>query len=366
MISYKGKNKKAVNYLKTTYFDHPEWVECDISIMTATWIKYRDEVEDIVLAHPRIFPTFKKGQYDFDFPTLPPLYELGDHRDAWGTLWRNIERGMDSIPIECPLEDWDAFDTWTPPEPLTQSDWGPQPNWDDVRKSLDVNRAAGELATGGGLPHGHFFMRLYYVRGFDNLMIDMATDDPRLQKLITVVTDYNVAVVQKYVELGADHVVFGEDLGMQNALPISPEMWRKYVKPSYEATVGPCRDLGLPVYMHSDGHILEIIPDLKDVGVTMINPQIRANGIDGIRDVIKGNLAMNLDLDRQLFPFASKQEIVDHVHEAYDKLYMPEGGLSFTAECEPDVPLENIETICAALEEVCDPPEPEYRKQIED
>lgn len=32
-------------------------------------------------------------------------------------------------------------------------------------------------------------------------------------------------------------------------------------------------------------------------------------------------------------------------------------GLMLYAECEPDVSLENIDVICAALEKVCNPPE---------
>ena len=46
------------------------------------------------------------------------------------------------------------------------------------------------------------------------------------------------------------------------------------------------------------------------------------------------------------------------MRDAYEALYLPEGGLMLIAECEPDVPLENIEAICLALEETCDPPLP--------
>jgi len=57
-----------------------------------------------------------------------------------------------------------------------------------------------------------------------------------------------------------------------------------------------------------------------------------------------------LDPDRQLFPFCTPQDIHEHVREAVMKLGSKEGGLMLHAECEPDVPLENIEAICQALE----------------
>ena len=145
---------------------------------------------------------------------------------------------------------------------------------------------------------------------------------------------------------------------MQTSLPVSPEMWRRFVKPSYEAMFGPCRDAGAPVYLHSDGHILEIIPDLVETGVRVVNPQVRANGLDGLVEVAKGRVAIDLDLDRQLFPFATPSELDDHVGEAHEALRSDAGGLTLYAEIEPDVPLENVEAICCALERVCKPPEP--------
>ncbi len=358
MIDYTGKNRKTVNYLKTIYFDNPEWTQCGVSIMTATWMKYRDEVEEIALRHPKLFPGMKKGGMNFDFPSLPPLYELGNHTDTWGTVWNNIERGLDSIPVQCPLEDWSAFDTWEAPDSLVEGDFDRR-DWNAIAKALDATGANGNMRDGGGLGHGFFFMRLYYLRGFENLMLDMATDDSRLGELIKVVEDFCVRSVQKYLELGVDHVSGGEDLGMQHALPVSPDAWRKFVKPTYEAIFGPCRDRGIPVYLHSDGHILEIIPDLVDTGITCINPQIRANGLDEIERQVKGKVAISLDLDRQLFPFSSPAETEDHIFEAYEALHMPEGGLMLGAECEPDVPLENIEVICCALEKVGNLPDPE-------
>jgi len=104
------------------------------------------------------------------------------------------------------------------------------------------------------------------------------------------------------------------------------------------------------VYMHTDGHIVEIIPDLTDCGVQVVNPQIRANGLQDLAKVCKGKVCVDLDLDRQLFPFCSPQDIDDHIREAVEKLGSPEGGLWLKAEIGDDVPLENIEAICASLE----------------
>ena len=146
-------------------------------------------------------------------------------------------------------------------------------------------------------------------------------------------------------------MTFGDDMGNQARLPISPAHFRKYlIEPCFSKLFGACKNAGAHVYLHSDGHILEIIGDLAECGVTVINPQIRANTLDGLVRECKGKVCVNLDLDRQLFPFCTPRDIEDHVREATMKLGSKEGGLMLHAECDPDVPLENIEAICQSLE----------------
>jgi hypothetical protein len=201
------------------------------------------------------------------------------------------------------------------------------------------------------------YMQLFYLRGFENLMLDLVTNAPQLPHLIHMVEEYNLAVIEKYLSLGAEYMSFGDDLGMQRSLPMSPEMWRNTIKPPYARMFRPCYEADVPVYLHTDGHVLEIIPDLIEVGVRVLNPQFRANGLEGLAAIAKGRVALDLDLDRQLFPFATPSQIEDHIGEAFEALYMPRGGLMFYAECEPDVPLENIDAICTTLERVCKLPE---------
>ena len=65
---------------------------------------------------------------------------------------------------------------------------------------------------------------------------------------------------------------------------ISPEMFYKYIKPSYERLMKPAIDSGCIVHMHSDGHIHELIEGLIDGGVAVLNLQDLVNGVDWIRD----------------------------------------------------------------------------------
>ena len=306
------------NYFRAIEFRRPAWIPVRVSLMPATWSKYREALEEIVLRHPRIFGEYQRGSRNFD--EFQGTYREGVHVDEWGCVWKNVQDGLNGIVIGHPLESWDMLENYTPPEP------------------------------GESLKHGFMFQRLYYLRGFENLMLDFIEEPPQLHKLIDMVLSYNLAVTQRIVSRKPRLVHFGDDLGMQDRLPISPQHFRKYLKPCYAKIFGMCRDAGAHVYFHSDGHIVEIIGDLIECGVTVINPQIRANGLDALVKECKGKVCVDLDLDRQLFPFCTPKDIDDHVREAVVKLGSKEGGLMLLAEVEPDVPLENIEAICQTLE----------------
>jgi len=304
-------------------YRHPEHIPIGISFLPATWMRYRDALDELLARYPAVFTS--NGARDYD--TVGGTYVQGEHVDVWGCVWSNVRHGMESIVTKHPV-----------------------PARADVRRLK-----APEIDA--GFPHGFMWLRLADLRGFDEIMIDFAEEPPELQMLIDIVLEYNLRQVDKLLRETdpTPHLIyFGDDLGAQHSLAISPETWRKYLKPCYAKIYGRCRDAGHWVYMHTDGHIIEIIPDLMDCGVNVINAQIRANGLDNLASACKGKVCVALDLDRQLFPFCTPKDIDDHIHESVEKLGAPEGGLWLCAECGPDVPLENIEAICKALEKYRD------------
>jgi hypothetical protein len=204
-----------------------------------------------------------------------------------------------------------------------------------------------------GLPHGFMYLRLAYLRGFEGLMLDFADEPPELSRLIDLVLRYNLRQLENLRRPDRGRpglVVLGDDLGLQRSLPISPTQWRRWLKPCFAQVFGACRRAGHWVYLHSDGHILEIIPDLVECGANVLNPQVGANGLGNLAAACKGKVCVDLDLDRQRFPFWTPAEIDAHVRAAVEQLGDPNGGLWLKAEISPDVPLRNVEAICTALE----------------
>jgi uroporphyrinogen decarboxylase len=310
----------ANDRIASLLWNYPSRIPVRISVMPAAWMKHREALDDILRRYPQLFNK-QAGQRDYD--AVGGTYVAGSHTDAWGCVWSNIKTGMEAIVTGHPL-----------------------PTRESVRSLVIPERD-------DGMPHGFMYLRLADLRGFEEIMIDFAEEAPELQMLLDKVLEYNLRQVKKRLDaLSAPGQIlyFGDDLGMQNSLPISPEKWRKYLKPCFAALFQPVRAAGHYVYLHSDGHILEIIPDLIDCGVNVINPQLGANGLENLAALCKDKVCVDLDLNRQMFPFWTPEEIDAHVKETVAVFGSPKGGLWLTAEIGEDVPLENVEAICTALE----------------
>lgn len=310
------------DYIKAITYQYPERIPVHVGLLPATWAKYGKELQALCLRHPDIFQHVQKTDEVKYF--TPPSYHAGKFTDAWGCVWENIQEGYESIVTGHPL-------------PEREDVWKLEAPKEDV-----------------GLPHGFMFLRLMDLRGFEELMIDFAEEPPELQHMIDIVRDYNIRQTRIAVEQNPDQevIVFGDDNGMQHSLPMHPDTWRKYMKPAYKAIYDVVHAADKMVYMHTDGCIWQVIPDMKEAGVNILNPQIRANGLEHLVDTCKGKIAIDLDLDRQMFPFAKPAEIEKHIEECVRALYLPQGGLMLAAECAADVPLENIEAICCTLEKL--------------
>ncbi len=306
--------------IKSIERGYPGRIPVNAYILPAAWIKSREALDEIVGRHPLVFGE-QTGSRDYN--AVRGTYVEGEHVDVWGCVWKNVKTGMEAIVTGHPA-----------------------PTREAVRK-LNIPQADDDM------PHGFMYLRLADIRGFEELMLDFAEEPPELQILIDKVLEYNLSQVRKKLEAinGRGNILyFGDDLGMQTGLPISPEKWRKWLKPCYARLFQPIRASGNHVYMHSDGHILEIIPDLVECGISVINPQAGANGLENLAVVCKGKVCIDLDLNRQMLPFWKPEDIEAHVRKAVEVLGSPEGGLWLKAEIGEDVPLENVEALCRALE----------------
>lgn len=338
------------NILRAVHFQRPDYIPMIFHINESSWHHYPAAVlEDLIESHPFLFPGRDKSSARTELDYVIPERAGKPFTDGWGCLWQTTMDGIVGTVTHHPLADWRDFDAYRAPDPEVDSGKGPI-DWQAVASGIEAAKLAGQLAS-GGLRHGHTFQTLVDIRSYENLLFDMADGEPRLDRLIEMVSDFNLAIVRRYIAAGAEWMSYPEDLGMQNGPMISPAYFRRYIKPVYARLIAPAQEAGCIVHMHSDGYIGDLIDDILDAGVHVMNLQDLVNGIDWIRDKLAGKICIDLDIDRQhITPRASVRQIDSLIREEVEKLGSPKGGLMMIYGLYPGVRLENIKALADAME----------------
>lgn len=336
------------NYLRTVRFQTPQWIPTRVHVNLASLIEYKQDMERVMARFPRFCGAVEVGTTDY------AVYGDGScdisERDSWGYLWHYAMHGIEGCVVEHPLDDWGKLAAYQVPDPDLVLDRGGKRDWDAEFRQIAAHKADGKI-TQGGLIHGFLFLRLQYLRGFDNLMYDMADEETKLLQLIDLIDGHNLKIVRRYCEAGVDVMEVPEDLGAESAMIISKDMFRQYIKPSYRKITDICRENKTLVAIHSDGYILDIIDDLIDVGMDIINPQDLCNGIDNLARELKGKACIRLDIDRvKITPYGTRSEIFELIEEEVKVLGSREGGLEFIYGAYPPITPDRLYYLCEALE----------------
>lgn len=339
------------NYERAVRFETPDYIPMSMHINAACYHHYpQEQLFDIMEAHKLLFPNFVRPKKLPYVPYYPAVARRNEpYTDDFGCVWSTTDDGITGTVTGHPLDSWDKWDAYTFPDPEKCMGIGPV-DWDAAKRSVDEAKARGDLVM-RGLRHGHTFLQLSDIRGYQNLLFDMCDDEPRLMELIEGVEAFNTHIIRRYADMGVDVLTYAEDLGMQVGPMLSPDMFRKYIKPTYQRMMDVARSQGILVHMHSDGDIRALADDLIDGGVEIINLQDLVNGIDWIRDRYAGRVCIDLDIDRQsITPYGTPAQIDALIREEVLKLGSKRGGLTMIYGLYPGVPLENFAALCDAME----------------
>ena len=338
------------NILRAVRFERPEYIPMDFMINSACWDAYpHDEIFNLMETHKLLFPEVARPPEPFVPEHGINAYKDRPFTDDFGCVWATALDGIVGTVVGHPLADRQAFDTYTMPDPRICTGIGPI-DWEAERLRMARAKADGILVR-SNLRHGHTFLQLCDLRGYENLMYDFVDEDPRLVRLIGLLEEFNAYIVGQYLDMGLDLFTYPEDLGMQRGPMLSPEHFRQYIKPSYSRLMKPAREKGVIVHLHCDGDLHTLVDDLIDCGVNYINLQDLVNGIDWIAGRFAGKVCVDLDIDRQNITVMGTPAQIDAlIREEVEKISRPEGGLTMVYGWYPGVPLENVKAIMDAME----------------
>ncbi|MGQ9781564.1 MAG: uroporphyrinogen decarboxylase family protein [Nitrososphaeria archaeon] len=195
------------------------------------------------------------------------------------------------------------------------------------------------------------FAHSMQLRGYQKFLSDLILRPKIAESILESVTNIMVEAIETYIRpIGRhlDFIFFGDDLGTQTAPIISPQVYRRYVKPKHEQIVDAFKSASrAKVIIHSDGAISPLIEDLADTGIAGINPvQVAARGMDSkqLKEKFGNRIIFWGAIDTQrVLPFGTTSDVRKEVRLRIDD--MGEGGgyvLTSVHNIQPLTPPENI------------------------
>lgn len=262
---------------------------------------------------------------------IPENVVNGKYIDIFGVKWGNVgtTRGM---PIFHPLNEAN-LEGYEFPEPLQQK------RLNELRNELANNQDLFKL-----IKIGDFYERANFLRGMKNLIIDMYKHPKFVNNLLDEILEYNLLVVDRLQHLEVDGLWLSDDYGYQNGLLISPKLWRHFIKPRLKILVNRIKNKGFYTFLHSDGDIKEIIPDLIEVSFDAIHPvQPEVMELELLKNKFGDKLSFfGCFSTQELLPHKSPENIRDIVRKTIKKMgrgggYIIAPGIGLL----DDVPIEN-------------------------
>ena len=270
--------------------------------------------------------------------------DVDSYRDEWGVTWRAIEyqtrfgKGKYTEPFGHPLEDDRELETYSAPDPHR-----PILYTEAERVIHDYKNEYWII----GVTPTTIFETAWALRGYEQLLIDMAIDPGKANRVLDFPFQYHMAVTQNLVRLGVDMIWLGDDVGGQNSMLMSPRMWRTYLKPRMAELIGALRGINpqIKIAYHTDGVVYPIIPELIEIGIHVLNPiQPMAMDPEKLKELYGDRLCFWGSIDiQQTMPFGSPDDVKKEVMTRL-KTIGRGGGLLIgpTHNLQLDTPLENF------------------------
>lgn len=274
----------------------------------------------------------------------PVVHPDGTFSDEWGIRFRDV--GNYTEMVQHPLAGATLADLETFPWPDLRDKSRVRGIRDQAKRFFDRGYAIALGSVGGRI-----FEQAQWLRGMaaflEDLLVNVEFAEALMHRLVAIQKDFFDTVLAEIGDM-LDVVCMGDDLATQRGLMLSPETYRRLVKPRQEEVnrhvKGKCR---AKIMHHSCGAVVPFVEDLVEIGVDILNPvQPLAEGMD--RGKLKKRFGKNISFwggvdEQKALPFGSEAEVRAEVQRAVDSLGRGGGYvLSAAHNIQPDVPPANI------------------------
>ena len=275
------------------------------------------------------------------------------YTDEWGITWKNTPYatrfgdGFYTEMVGCPLADDARIAGYRAPDPDRPGLYADSERM--IREFKAEYWIVGATVT-------TIFETAWALRGYERLLTDFLTDPDLADAVLDIPFRYHLRAAERLVRMGVDMIWIGDDVGGQNNMIMSPETWRRFLKPRMAKFIAAIKAINpsLKVAYHSDGWFYPIIEELIEVGVDILNPiQTRSMDPVALKKDFGDRLCFWGSIDEQhTLPFGTPADVRAEVATRLATLGKS-GGLIIapSQHVQLDTPVENFLAMVEAVRE---------------
>jgi uroporphyrinogen decarboxylase len=287
--------------------------------------------------HSGTAPKYIGPENDFFSPEwaggINSFWSIKEFENETSSGW-NMEMELPPLSTAMSIEECEKY-------PWPDNDWF---DYSDLRMKLKQWKDFSIMASGGSV-----FQHATYIRGMDSLMMDMMADPEMANYILDKVADFYHEYFRRMFEEAGDLIdvfALADDLGMQNTLLISPEMFDEYVAPRLKKMADLAHSYNIKLLLHTCGNIEILIPRLIELGVDILDP-IQPESMDpiAIKEKFGDRICLRGGISVQDMVSRGSIEEVEAETKRIVVALKPGGGYILSPGhpvLQDDIPVENI------------------------
>ncbi len=255
-------------------------------------------------------------------PSKDPAWEPSvEGEDEWRCVWKKVSpndtsKGQVKVHPLANLEDLDDYEF---------PDYDLPVRYEHIQDELEKNEE--DKFVLGSIPLS-LIHRLRYLRGTRTAMLDPYQNPEELNYLLDRMTDVALDSLERMAALGVDGIMSADDWGLQDRSFMSPRIFRKFFKERYARVYRRAHEHGILTFLHSCGHIIELLEDFIDADLDVIQMDQQENmGMRNLGEGFGGRLAFWCPVDIQnTMVKGSVGDVVEYAKDLIEYLGSYDGG----------------------------------------
>lgn len=266
-----------------------------------------------------------------------PHKEDAKYKDEWGITY--VKKGWPiMIQVDVPIKTREDWKNYTLPNPQA-------PHRTKIIKDA-IKANEDDLAIIVGFL-GPFTMMYWYFMDLATVSLTIYDDPGLITEICDAYTEWVIESAQIAYNAGAIDVFnISDDWGGTISLLMAPKHLREFFVKPFGDIVRGLRKFNIPVLMHNDGRIWDVLDDLVNTGINGFHPIEKAAGMDlaKVKERYKGRLCLIGNINNKTTMVTGTAEDVKKEALECLKIAAPGGGyiLATDHSLHDDIPTENV------------------------